>query len=444
MSTTTGGAAANDSGAAKMNGAARPDDESGAKRKISGAAWYALAVLTLVYVLNFLDRTRIYILVAPIKDEMKFSDLQLALLGTTSFVIFYTLLGVPFGRLADRTVRKNMIAGGLAVWSLFSGLTGFADSFWAIFFCRVMVGVGEATLGPAALSLLSDHFPPRMRATVQAVYSSGIAVGAAAASFLGGWVGEEWGWRWAFYLLGFPGLAVALLVLLIKEERRGATETHPARHEAGDWKVLFRSAPLRYLYLGYALFGLAANSLSIWGATYFFRVHGLSLSTIGTIGGVLSLAAGVPGTILGGALADRFGRRFGRGGRMLFSAAGALLSIPLWLLLLFGESAAALLFAVFMLLALSLMWLGPAAADVHDIAGPRLRGLGIGIYFFAVNLTAYGIGAPLIGKVNDRLGAATAPGMMRYGLLICPAACLLSAALLWLGSRRMRAEAAHD
>lgn len=423
---------------------ARADGARDAGQKITGAAWYALGVLTLVYVLNFLDRTLIYILFAPIKAEMKFSDLQLALLGTTSFVIFYTLLGVPFGRMADRTVRKNLIAGGLAVWSLFSGLTGFADSFWSIFFCRVMVGVGEATLGPAALSLLSDHFPPRVRATVQAVYSSGIAVGAAAASFLGGWIGGTWGWRWAFFLIGFPGLAVVLLVLLVREERRGATETSPARHGSGDWRVLFKSVPLRYLYFGYALFGLAANSLSIWGAIYFARVHGLSLSVIGTIGGVLTLAAGVPGTILGGVLADRFGRRLGRGGRMMFGAAGALASIPLWLLLLFSESAAALLFACFMLLALSLVWVGPAAADVHDIAGPKLRGLGIGIYFFAVNVAAYGVGAPLIGKVNDALGAAGEPAMMRYGLLLCPAACLLSAVLLWLGSRSMRAGSAPD
>src|SRR5678816_1904288 len=174
------------------------------ERAVKGYSWYALSLLTLVYVFNYLDRTIIYILLPLIKKEMAFTDLQLAMLGSMSFVIFFTVLGIPFGRLADRVVRKNMIAGGLAVWSLFSGLTGFANGFWTLFFCRVMVGVGEATLGPAALSLLSDYFPPRMRATVQAIYSSGIAIGAGLAFFLGGWLGYYYGWRWAFYLLGFP------------------------------------------------------------------------------------------------------------------------------------------------------------------------------------------------------------------------------------------------
>jgi MFS family permease len=409
-----------------------------AAERIPAYSWYALAILTLVYLLNFLDRTLIYILFTPIKKEMAFSDLQLALLGTTSFVIFYTLLGIPFGWLADRTRRKYLIAGGLAVWSLFSGLTGFAGSFWTIFMCRVMVGVGEATLGPAALSLLSDYFPPRMRATVQAIYSSGIAIGGGIAFFLGGWIGQNYGWRWAFYMLGFPGLVLMLFVLFLKEQPRGRTEVVVARHTKSDWKILFRSVPLRYLYVGYALFGLASNNLGIWGPSFFARVHGMSLVLIGSLAGILSVAAGVPGTVLGGYVSDRF-RNLGRGGRMLFSAYAALFSIPLWLVLLFSGNVTLLLIANFILLGLALMWLGPAAADVHDIAGPHLRGLGIGIYFFTVNIVAYGIGSPLIGKLSDWLGVAANPGVMRYSLLLCPAACALSALLLWRGSRSLKA-----
>ena len=406
--------------------------------KVPAYSWYALAVLTLVYVLNFLDRTLIYILFTPIKKEMAFSDLQLALLGATSFVIFYSLLGIPFGRLADRTTRKYLIAGGLAVWSLFSGLTGFAGSFWTMFFCRLMVGVGEATLGPAALSLLSDYFPPRMRATVQGIYSSGIAIGSGAAFFLGGWIGQSYGWRWAFYFLGFPGLLLAVVVFFLKEQPRGRTEVVNVHYSSKDWKILFQSVPLRYIYLGYALFGLASNNLGIWVPSFFVRVHGMSLVLIGTVAGILSIVVGVPVTIFGGYASDRF-RRFGKGGRMLFSTCAALASVPLWLVLLFSDNTALLLILNFVLFGLALSWLGPAAADVHDIAGPHLRGLGIGIYFSTVNIVAYGIGSPVIGKLNDLLGVSRNPVMMRYSLLICPVACALSTWLLWSGSRALNA-----
>src|SRR5262249_44264812 len=281
----------------------------------SAYAWYALALLTIVSLLNYLDRTLIYILFTPIKSEMSFSDFELALLGTTSFVIFFTLLGVPFGRLADRSSRKNMIAAGLAVWSVFSGLTGFANSFWSLFMCRVMVGVGEATLGPAALSLLSDYFPPRMRASVQSIYASGITVGFGLAFFLGGWIGFKYGWRTAFYFLGFPGLFFAVLVYLLKEQERGRTEVSSPKYTSKDWKLLFRSKPLRYHFAGYALFALAATSVSIWGPTFFTRVHGYSIKTLGIVAGLTSLTSGIPFTLLGGFLSDRL-RRYGPGGRM--------------------------------------------------------------------------------------------------------------------------------
>lgn len=415
-------------------------------------SWYALGVLTLIYVLNFLDRSLIYILFTPIKKELALTDLQLALLGSTSFVIFYTLLGIPFGRLADRVNRKRMIAAGLAVWSLFSGLTGFAHGFWEIFSCRVMVGVGEATLGPAALSLLSDYFPVRLRATVSAIYSSGIAAGGGIAFFLGGWIGGTYGWRWAFYLLGFPGLLLCLFVLGLRDVQRGRTEAatnaltndandKPTRDEPAtrDWRIIFKSVPLRFHCLGYALFALAANSLTMWGPAFFTRVHGMDIKTIGFISGTLAIAGGVPGTIFGGYVADRFRKR-GRGGRMLFTAGGALAAIPLWLILLFSDSPVLLVFAVLLMYAASLMWLGPAAADVHDIVGPRRRGLGIGVYFFTVNVIGYGIGPPIIGKVNDLLGVAVHPQQMRYALLIAPLACLISALLLLTGSRKLEVE----
>lgn len=409
----------------------------GAVERIPAHSWYALGVLTFVYVLNFLDRVLMYSLFPLIKREYQFSDLQLALLGATAFTIFYTLLGIPFGRLADRVSRKRLIAAGLAVWSLFSGLTGFAWNFETMFVCRLMVGVGEATLGPAALSLLSDYFPVRMRATVQAVYSSAIAVGGGLAFLLGPQVGVWLGWRWAFYLLGFPGLLVCFFVLSLREARRGQTEAATAvRYTRDDWKALLRSAPMRYLLAGYALFGLASNSLSIWGLTFFSRVHGFDLPLIGWVAGVLSVTAGVPGTILGGVVADRLRRRR-RGGRMYFTALGALVSAPLWLALLFSADPYVLVAANFVLLATSLMWLGPAAADVHEIAGPQLRGLGVGLYFFSVNFAAYGVGAVLIGAVNDALGATADPSMMRYGLLLCPVACLLAALALWTGGRKM-------
>jgi MFS family permease len=399
-------------------------------------AWYALGLLMVVYVLNFLDRTIIYILFPLIKKEMEFSDTQLALLGTTSFVIFYTLLGIPFGRLADKGSRSRIIAIGVGIWSLFSGLTAFADGFWTLFLCRVMVGVGEATLGPAAISLLSDFFPPLRRATVTSIYSMGIALGAGFAALLGGSL-SQYGWRTAFMIIGFPGILLALLVFLLREPARTTASVADSSYSASDWKRLLSNRTFILLCLGYALFGLATNNLSIWGATFYSRLHNFDLPTIGFWGGVLTLAAGIPATLLGGVVADKFRSR-SAGGRMLYGALLSLISVPFWLLMIFSDSVVAILLGNFVLLAAGLGWLGAAAADVTELSGVNLRGLAVAVYFFSVNIAAYLIGSNLIGFVNDKLGATADPAMMRYALLICPAACILAAACLWIGSRHSR------
>jgi MFS family permease len=401
-------------------------------------AWYALALLMFVYVLNFLDRTIIYILFPLIKTEMEFSDTQLALLGTTSFVIFYTLLGIPFGRMADRGSRTKIIAAGVVVWSLFSGLTAFADGFWQLFFCRVMVGVGEATLGPAAISLLADYFPPVKRATVTSIYSMGIAIGAGLAALLGGSL-SQFGWRTVFLVVGFPGVLFGILVYFLREPPRTVAAATDSNYTSTDWKRLLTNRTFVVLCLGYSLLGLATNSLSIWGATFYARVHQIDVPTIGFWAGVLTLVAGIPATLFGGAIADRFRRRQA-GGRMLYGALLALISVPFWLVVIYTENVPLIFIASLVLLAAALGWVGAAAADATEIAGVHLRGLSIGILFFGVNISAYLIGSNLIGLLNDRLGVATNPAVMRYGLLVCPITCLLSGLILLAGSRMRNRE----
>jgi MFS family permease len=436
-----------------------------AETKAPGYSWYALSLLMFVYVLNFLDRQIIYILFPLIKKEMLFTDTQLALLGGTSFVIFYTVLGIPFGRIADKGSRTKLIAIGLAIWSVFSGLTGFANGFWTLFACRVMVGVGEATLGPAAISLLADFFPPTKRATVTSIYSMGIAIGAGLAAIFGGYL-SQYGWREAFFIVGFPGLVFSVLVFLLREPARSLLETSkfhlppPPPEFDSDFKEIAQtivepeiketnltvnnkgiySGPFILLCIGYGLFGLATNNIAIWGPTYFNRLFEVKLPIYGYWAGVAVLAAGIPATLFGGVIADWF-RQKSKGGRMYYGALLSLVSIPCWLIILFTDNFTdnfyLILPSVIVLLFAALGWLGAAAADATEIAGANLRGVAVAIYFFTINIAAYLIGANLIGKLSDSLGGAENPSMMRYALLVCPICCLLGAVCLFLGGKSL-------
>jgi MFS family permease len=407
------------------------------------AAWTALGLLFFAYAMNYLDRSLIYILFEPIRKELLLSDTQLALLGSTSFVLFYTVLGVPFGRLADRISRKHMIAAGLVIWSVFSGLTGFMESFWGIFLCRMMVGVGEATLGPAALSMLSDLFPPAKRATVGAWYSAGVPLGAGLALFLGGAIAQTWGWRTAFLWLGFPGVALALAMMLLPEPLRGSTERSAATGPStGVLRRVAGDAVLQHHHLGYALFAFAANGLGMWVPSFLAKVHHHDLATVGAATGACAVAGGLVGSSLGGVGADRM-REAGQGGRMRFAALCAVGCAPLWLGLLHAPSLVTALPAFLLLMAGALVWLGPAAADVQDRLGARDRGVGIGIYFLVVNAVGYGFGPPLVGRLNDALGASADPTALRTSLLVFPVACCIAAAVLWQGARVYDREGSH-
>lgn len=203
-------------------------------------ARYALGLLVVVYVLNFLDRQILSILAERIKGDLGLSDAQIGFLYGTAFAVFYALFGIPLGRLADVWVRTRLIAIGLSVWSLMTGLSAFARDFAQLTAARIGVGVGEASANPAAYSLLSDYFPPARRATVLAIYSSGIYLGAGLGLGVGGLIVERWdaayagavppfglkGWQVAFLAVGLPGIPLAAWVATLREPRRGANEGH--------------------------------------------------------------------------------------------------------------------------------------------------------------------------------------------------------------------------
>lgn len=407
------------------------------------SAYVALALLFVVYTLNFLDRSLVYILFAPIQAELTLSELQLALLGSTAFVLFYTLLGIPFGRLADRTNRVRMIAAGLLAWSVASSLSGLVGSFTGLLLCRIGVGIGEATLGPAAFSLLADWFPRERRATAAAIFAAGIPLGAGLALSLGGAIADSYGWRAAFPALGLPGLLVAGLLLALKEPERGASDVAVEREaeKKGVFAMLRSSRTLVLHLAGYSALAVGANALSMWIPRYIASNWDRSLSEVGLFVGGSAAVSGLCGTLLGGAVADAIQRRW-RGGRLAFGASVALASALCWVVLLGTDDYAVALGAVAVGMGLSLSWLGPASADIQDLVPASQRGTAIAVYYLAVNSVGYGLAPPLIGAVADQLGGAQATAT---ALLLCPLASSLSALLLTLAalSRRAGAATAH-
>jgi len=218
-------------------------------------AWYALAVLVLVYAINFIDRQVLSILAEDIKADMGLSDAQLGFLYGTAFAIFYTVFGLPLGRLADAWHRGRLMALGLAAWSLMTALSGFATSYAQLALARIGVGVGEASASPAAFSMLADYFPKHQRALAMAIYSSGVFVGLGLSLPLGGWIATTWnetyaaggaplglaGWQAAFLGVGIPGLFVAAWVLSLREPMRGAIDGFPSPIVVpGAWRAFAR------------------------------------------------------------------------------------------------------------------------------------------------------------------------------------------------------------
>ena len=253
--------------------------------KVPAYSWYALGVLVLVYVLNFIDRQILSILANDIKADLGVEDDYLGFLYGTAFAVFYALFGIPLGKLADSWKRVRLMSLGLALWSTMTALSGFAKNATTLTVARIGVGVGEATASPSAYSLISDWFPARLRATALAIYSSGLYIGGGISLLIGGLIVENWnaaypqggplglvGWQAAFLAVGIPGIALALWVLTLREPVRGAMDGLPTPEDPAPFRgfvrELFQVIP-PFTVFGAAGRGAGALALNLLGAAFF-------------------------------------------------------------------------------------------------------------------------------------------------------------------------------
>jgi MFS family permease len=415
--------------------------------------WFVVGVLTLAYTCSFIDRQILTLLIEPIRRDLQISDTQVSLLGGLAFSILYTTLGIPIARLADQAHRRNLMAAGLAFWSLMTAACGVARGFWGLFAARVGVGVGEAALSPAAFSLMADYFPPRKVALAISVYSTGLYFGAGLALMIGGTVvqlvsnapthdlpivGTVFPWQLTFFVVAAIGLPVLLLMFLIREPlRRGVAATTAAPGAASAWPALraFMRANRRTLVChisAFTLFGIGINCYLFWAPTLMMRTHGWTAPQAGFTIGAMLFGLGTAGVYGGGWLADRLAGRGHRDAVLRAAFYGMLAGSPFLIATPLLDDAR---FATIGL-GISVFFMafpqGLPSAALQVVTPNRLRAQMTAIYFFIGNLIASGLGPTLPALLGDYVFRD--PAMLRYGLFVVQAIVMPASLLcLWLG-----------
>jgi len=371
--------------------------------------WYVVWLLFLVYVLNFVDRQILIILMEPIRLEFGFSDQQLGLLGGLAFAVLYSTLGIPIARLADRVNRVNIIAASIFVWSLATALTGLARNFGHLLLARVMVGVGEAGCSPPAYSLLADYFRKEQRTTAFSIYSMGIYGGVFVGFLVGALVAEHYGWRAAFFVVGLPGVLLALLVkLTLREPPRGLSDGRAADHEVPPVRrvlgTLLHKRAFQHLALAAALHAFVGYGVNGFHPSFLIRTHGYSVAEVGIILAIVSAVSGVGGTWFGGWLADRFTnlRRDVRW-QLWVPGVATLINVPVALLAYTWPERSVVVGLLFISLVFGVMYLGPTFATIQRLVTARERALGSALLLLVINLVGLGLGPWLVGAVSDAM-----------------------------------------
>lgn len=411
-------------------------------------AWYVVGVLTLMYVFSFIDRQIFSLIVGPLRRDLGISDTQVSVLQGFSFALFYTVCGIPLGRLADKYNRRGLIACGLVAWSAFTSMCGLAKSFGQMLFWRMGVGVGEAALSPAAYSIITDDFPKEKLATAISVYSMGIYIGSGLSFLLGGivvrfasakdlWmlplVGGVRPWQMIFLAVGIPGLIATLLLLTIKEPlRRGVTALNKASASESMAYIFKNKGTFLCHNAGFGLLSLVSYASAAWVPEFFRRVYHWDIPKIGLVYGSMVGVFGVLGIVGAGRIADAVRARGTLQANMLVGVCIALAWIPVHFLLFLAPSAG-----------WAVVWLAPACvfaaapfgiapAAIQQMMPAAMRGQASAVYLFILNLIGLGLGPTAVAFFTQHVFGRDEA--VNYSLLVVAVtASLLGAVLLWIG-----------
>lgn len=404
-------------------------------------SWYVVAVLMLAYTNSFIDRQVLSLLVEPLRRDLGITDTQVSLLAGLAFSIFYTLMGVPIARLADQKNRRAIIAVGITFWSLMTALCGAARNFWQLFLARVGVGVGEATLSPAAFSIIADYFPKDKLARAISVYSMGVYFGAGLALIIGGAVvalvsgagpvqvpllGEVRPWQLTFFFVGLLGLPIVLLMFTVREPARrnldGKVATQvSAQSSLAELRAFVREnfATLSRHFLAFSCIGIGIAGYMVWTPTLFIRTFGWDAPQAGLMYGAILFVAGTAGVYAGGWAADWLERRGRRDAILRAAMYGGIATVP------FAVATPLMPTPALAVVGLAVTSFGLAfpqglpAAAIQVITPNPLRAQVTALYFLVGNLIALGLGPTLVALVTDFVFED--PMQLRYSLTIISA-----------------------
>lgn len=412
----------------------------------ANARWIVVIAFLVAYIFSFVDRMIIGLMVEPLKHDLQLTDTQVSLLQGFAFALFYTVVGLPIGRLVDRRKRVAIAGWGIALWSLFTAACGLAQNYGQLFLARMGVGIGEATLSPSAYSIFADLFDRNRLGVALGVYNVGSAIGGGLAMIVGGsiahfaatqgsvsvpWLGELHPWQLTFLYVGLPGLLVAAWVLSLPEPRR---RDAPVDAVSGEFRA-FVKEKRRFVaghHLGVAFSNLAAFAVVSWMPVMLMRAYGWTIAEAGlAVGGAL-IVGGLLGLIGSGWLSDRSRVRHGVHGRLRFCIWISLLGIPASAALGSASSGHIALLLFTGIYVCSIGTISPAAATLQEIAPPRLRGQSSAFYLFVVNLIGIPLGATSVALLSDHVFTAT--DGIRHSLSVVAPAALAIAALCYRAS----------